>query len=86
MNLTKAVKTKARKLFKDNGYEKLYVNKKGEFFTSENLAKLSVKDPKKELQVITPADVTEPKKPSGNDGGGTGNGAGKGTDDGNENK
>jgi len=56
MKLTKEIKEKAKKLF-NAGHKKLFVNKKGEFFTSVNLAALSVNDPEKELLEITPADV-----------------------------
>lgn len=72
MNITKKVKEKAQKLFKENSYETLIVNKKGEFFTNENLAKLSVKDPKKELAVLKREDYVEPAKPTGEGGDGTG--------------
>lgn len=42
----------AKNIFAQNkGVKTLWVNKKGEFFTNENLAKQSVKDPK-ELEVI----------------------------------
>ena len=79
MNITKKVKEKAKKLFGQNDYKELYVNKKGEFFTNENLAKLSVKDPKKELAVLKREDYVEPAKPTGEGGDGAGTGEGKET-------
>ena len=53
MKLTKSIEARAKKLFKENSFNKLYVNKKGEFFTNPNLAKLSVKDPEKELMELS---------------------------------
>lgn len=82
MNITKKIKDQAKKLFSQNDFKELFVNKKGEFFTNENLAKLSVKDPKKELAVLKREDYTEAKKPTG-EGTGTGEGGnGTGTETG----
>ena len=46
MKLTKNIAQDAKELFKA-GHKELFVNGKGEFFTSENLAKLSDKDARK---------------------------------------
>lgn len=47
MTVTKEIKETAKGLFKSNPKVKyFFVNKEGEFFTSENYCKLSVANPK----------------------------------------
>jgi len=58
MNLTKEIKDAAKKLFEGNENIKvLVVNKKGEFFSSKNLARNSVKSDK-DLTEITRSSVS----------------------------
>jgi hypothetical protein len=55
MNVTKEIREKAAKTAKEHGLSEIWMNKGGEFFTSENLASLSVKGKKEEYAQI---DVT----------------------------
>ncbi|EKT3957688.1 hypothetical protein NTJ28_001675 [Flavobacterium psychrophilum] len=50
----------AKKIFKSDATLKtLYINNKGEFFTSENLANNSVAEPKKNVQTISRDTIDE---------------------------
>lgn len=42
MKVSKKIKTQAEKILSENGYKSIYVNKNGEFFTSESNAMMSV--------------------------------------------
>ncbi|MEL7006299.1 MAG: hypothetical protein AAFN93_26770 [Bacteroidota bacterium] len=54
MQITKKTKETAEKLFKANpSFKKLFVNKKGEFFTSENLCQNAL-DKDEKYATITP--------------------------------
>jgi hypothetical protein len=55
MNVTKEIKEKAAKIAGEHGLSEMWVNKGGEFFTSENQASLSVKGEKEKYAKI---DVT----------------------------
>lgn len=81
--MTISTKTKKRivELFEKNDYKELFVNKKGELFTSENLARLSVKS-EKDYQKVTKSEamgweVSKNKgKSSGSNSGGNNNPSG----------
>ncbi|MBL7868877.1 MAG: hypothetical protein JNM71_12755 [Flavobacterium lindanitolerans] len=58
VKLTKEIKDAAAKIFADNdAIQTLFVNDKGEFFTSRNLADNSVSKPKEEVAEIARATV-----------------------------
>ncbi|WP_027391784.1 hypothetical protein [Aquimarina latercula] len=64
VKLTKDLKERARKVFKQLKEPKIWVNVNGAFFTSENLAMLSVKNDRTSILALTPEFVFEPPKPS----------------------
>jgi len=57
MTLSAKTKTRIAKLFNDNNYPELFVNKKGEIFTQEHLARLSVSGNKKDYRKVTRSEV-----------------------------
>jgi hypothetical protein len=68
MQVTKVMKEKTVEIAKEQKANVLWVNKSGEFFTTENMASLSVKGKKEEYakidltaKVTVPADVPENK-------------------------
>lgn len=58
MNLTQKQQDKAQKIIKELNLKEIFINKSGEFFTTENLAKLSVEGNSKKFLKIEKAAVT----------------------------
>jgi hypothetical protein len=52
MNITQKQEDKAQKIIKELDLKELFINESGEFFTTENLAKLSVSGDSKKFQKI----------------------------------
>lgn len=61
MNITKTQEEKARKIIKELNLKEIFINENGEFFTTENLAKLSVNGDSKKFDKIEKAAVTTDK-------------------------
>lgn len=57
MNLTQKQEEKAQGIIKELKLKELFINENGEFFTTENLAKLSVNGDSKKFQKIEKAAV-----------------------------
>lgn len=52
MNLTQKQQDKAQSIIKELDLKEIFINDKGEFFTTENLAKLSVKGDSKKFDCV----------------------------------
>ncbi|GAA4825562.1 hypothetical protein [Algivirga pacifica] len=64
MRPTKKQKEQAQDIMEKHGHDALYVNKKGEFFTSKNLALNSVKMEEQHIALIEKSEAVadEPKE------------------------
>lgn len=64
-------KDRAKQIFEKSNFDTLYMNKKGNFFSSKNLALNSVKDTKEEkdrkIEKVSRADVLKSTKPAAKD-------------------
>ena len=64
MNITDKQKAQAAELFKKHGFNKLFMNERGEFFSIENLAASSVSGDKAKYMQVDPISVNSSGKSS----------------------
>lgn len=65
LKITSETKKRAEEVAEKNGLNVIFVNDKGEFFSNENFAALSVKSNKSKyakIEVVTVSDDSEPEK------------------------
>ncbi len=74
MTITAKTKARIKQLFEENDYKELFVNKKGELFTRENLVKMSVEKDADWEKVLRKDYVEQPVDDGENDGDGDGTG------------
>jgi len=61
MNLTQKQQDKAQSIIKELDLKEIFINDKGEFFSTENLAKLSVKGDSKKIECVKKSAVKTDK-------------------------